>query len=599
MSGRCMGQKSKPSNIISNSIRSLIDHTSPSHKKRLAILSALIFLSAILDVVGLAAVLPLIKAGTDMNVIHSNAYLNTLYTSLDFSTERNFVLFLITILFGYFIFKTLFGIFVNWLQARLSSDITVHIARDQFSKYFLLDYLDYSQIRSSMMVKNVLYNPTSYTQWIIQPLMMLFSETIIVLLIIGAIAYYDLFLFSFVLVTIGPATYLVYRGLRKQSGRVGVGIDQVFPYALSSLTEAITGYVDIKLANKLKFYSDRFLRHNKDYQDLQQKAYLLNQIPLRSNEVIALLGIILIFLYALFLAAPGTDVIILVGAFAAAAYRLMPSINRILNSMMYLNKNQVSIDNLYLYDNLPSHESISDAIIPFKFEKDISFNNISFTFPRSEKPVLDEISFSISKGESVGFIGSSGSGKTTLMNLLLRFYHEQNGSIKVDGKALTDDDTGYWRSLIGYVKQDVFLIDGSIRENITLGDPDFDKERLDQAIQQASLDGLVKNLPNGLDSQIGERGSNLSGGQRQRIGIARSLYRNAEILVFDEATSALDSETENEVTEAINALSGSNKTVFIIAHRVTTLRNCDKIYELKNGKIDGQYTYSQVIERVL
>jgi ABC-type multidrug transport system fused ATPase/permease subunit len=213
--------------------------------------------------------------------------------------------------------------------------------------------------------------------------------------------------------------------------------------------------------------------------------------------------------------------------------------------------------------------------------------------------VINDLSIEVRKGESVGFVGSSGSGKTTLMNLLLRFFIEDSGSITVDGKKLDRQCTSQWRKLIGYVKQDVFIMDGTIRENITLGDPEYDEEELWSAVKQASLDTFVRSLPNGLDTEVGEKGSNLSGGQRQRIGIARSLYRKAEILVFDEATSALDSDTENEVTEAINALSATNKTMFIIAHRVTTLRNCDRIYDLKDGKVDGIYSYEQVIERVI
>jgi ATP-binding cassette, subfamily B, bacterial PglK len=592
-----MSKKKNNPNVIIKSVKSLIKHTSSKQKKRLSILSILIFLSAIFDVVGLAAVLPLIKAGTDPEMIHSNFYLNKLFVICNFSNENYFVLFLISILLGYFLFKTAFGISVNWFQARLSSNITVFISRNQFSKYFMLDFIDYNRIKSSIMIRNILYNPTSYTQWIVQPLLMILSESIIVILIIGAIAYYDIFLFIFVLATIGPATYVVYKGLKNKSSQVGIGMNQVFPYAISSLTEAISGYIDLKLADKLTFYREKFLRHYKDFQDLQQKAYLLNQIPLRTNEVIALMGIILIFVYAMFLAEPGTDVIMLVGAFAAAAYRLMPSINRILNSMMYLNKNQVTVDNLDLFENLINKEASTTTGIQFPFKNSIAFEKISFSFPDMDMPVLDEVSLEVKKGEKIGFVGTSGSGKTTLMNVLLRFYNEDSGGLKVDGTSLTHKHTQHWRSLIGYVKQDVFIIDGTILENIVLGDPDYDDDRLNLAIKQASLEGLVNTLGNGLNSLVGEKGNNLSGGQRQRIGIARSLYREAEILVFDEATSALDSDTENEVTEAMNALSTINKTVFIIAHRVTTLRNCDRIYELKDGKIDGVYSYDELIKR--
>jgi len=587
------------SNSLFHALKSVKEQTNPAQKKKLAGLSLLIFLSAIFDVVGLAAVLPLISAGSDSTVIHSNQYLSAVYNYFGFTTDRNFILFLILCLLGYFLFKTAFGIFVNWLQARVTADVAVHITDNQFKKYYKLDYLDYNSVKSSVMIRNILYNPTSYVQWIIQPLMMLLSESFIVLLIVTSIAIYNVTLLGFIIVTIGPATYFVYRALRKRSTRIGQGIDDVFPYAISSLTEAINGYIDIKLAGKEAHYRSRYMRHLKDYQELQQSAYLLSQIPLRTNEVIALLGIILIFVYALFIENGSHDVLIMVGAFAAAAYRLMPSMNRILNSMMYLNKNQTSINNLYIYDHLLKEEAEIKMDKPVSFKKNITFSHVSFAFPGTQTPVLKEIDFEVRKGEKIGFVGSSGSGKTTLMNVLLRFYKENEGQILVDGIPLNVENTAFWRSLIGYVKQDIFLMDGSIKDNITLGDKEVDSSRLDLVIKQASLEEFVNSLPQGVNSSIGEKGSSLSGGQRQRIGIARSLYRNAEILIFDEATSALDTRTEQEVTESIDALSETHKTIFIIAHRITTLKSCDRIYELKNGRIEGVYSYKDLIEKVI
>jgi ATP-binding cassette, subfamily B, bacterial PglK len=586
-------------NSFLNAVRSIQKHTNRAHKRQIAVLSVLTFLSAIFDVVGLAAVLPLIKAGTDPAVIHSNEYLNGVYTYFGFESEKYFVLFLIGILLVLFIFKTLFGIFVNWLQARLIAKIAVYITKNQYEKYYRLDFLDFNSIRSSFKIRNILYNPTSYVQWIIHPMTMIISEMFIVLLIVGAIAYYDLFLLTFIVLTIGPATYVVYRALKKKGTRIGIGIDQVFPYTLSSLNESIQGYVDVKLSGSEERYQNRFLRHLKNYQEMMQSASLLAQIPLRTNEVVALLGIILIFLYALFISGADTDVLLLVGAFAAAAYRLMPSMNRILNSFTFINKNQVSIYNLDLYEDLMKNESgdLNSGLV--SFEKSISFRQVAFSFPGASSPVIKNLDFEVKKGEKVGFVGSSGSGKTTLMNILLRFYKETSGELLVDGKPLVKAQTNHWRSLIGYVKQDIFLLDGTIRENITLGDPEYDEQRLQEAVAQASLQDLVASLPQGLDSPIGEKGANLSGGQRQRIGIARSLYRNAQILIFDEATSALDTTTENEVTEAIDSLSGINKTVFIIAHRITTLKNCDRIYELSNGEIAGIHSYRELIARVV
>lgn len=213
--------------------------------------------------------------------------------------------------------------------------------------------------------------------------------------------------------------------------------------------------------------------------------------------------------------------------------------------------------------------------------------------------MLKDINLKIKKGEKIGIVGSSGSGKTTLMNVLLRFYYEDHGAIRIDGVKLGPEHLIDWRKKIGYVKQDIFLLDATIRENIAFGEGIIDDHRLALAIKQASLEKFIESLPEGLETNIGEKGSKLSGGQRQRISIARSLYRNADILIFDEATSALDNQTELEVTESIDSLSEVNKTIFIIAHRVTTLRNCDRIYDLKEGAIAGIYSYTELVEKII
>jgi ABC-type multidrug transport system fused ATPase/permease subunit len=380
-------QKSTESrrNALFIALRSIRKHTSPAQKRKLAVLSILVFISAVLDVVGLAAVLPLIKAGSEPGIIHSNESLNQIYTFLNFSSEKNFILLLIVLLFSYFIFKTIFGIFVNWVQARLAADIAVYITQKQFSKYYKLGFLDFNSIKSSLIIRNTFYNPTTYVQWIITPLTVILSESFIVLLVVSAIAYYDIFLLGFIMFTIGPATYTVYMLLKNRGARIGNGIDQVFPYALSSLTEAINGYVDIKISGKEEHYRVRYLKHLKNYQELQQSNYLLGQIPHRTNE---LLGIVLIFLYAIFLTDKQTDILIMVGAFAAAAYRLMPSMSRLLHSFMYLNNNKKTVENLDAYEDLLKDEVPSANPVDVSFNKSIVFNKVTFKFPKVKKSVL-------------------------------------------------------------------------------------------------------------------------------------------------------------------------------------------------------------------
>lgn len=590
-------EKDHGDGTIGKAIRSLNGHLNPAQRRKMLGLMVLIFISAIFDVFGLASILPLVQMATDTTGTR-NAYMQQLYDTLHFHDNKSFLLFLILAVFVFFLLKSAFGFFVNFLQTRFSGEIANHLTRKQFNKYFNLDFNSFTSLKSSVVTHHIFNTPLSYVNWVVLPLIMLASEGMIVLLIVGGIACYDIKLFAFIAIIVGPASWLIYYILRNRSTRVGAEMNRLFPLSLGTLTQTIGGYIDIKLADKESVYRDKFLRLQRRYQNLEMTSYLYNLVPLRANEVVALSGVVLIFLYAIFITDNSAKAIVMVSLFAAAAYRLMPSLNRIVSSLVYIRKNMTSIAILDMYEDL-AYDRKEEKGSPISFNKTIELSNLSYRFPGKDKDVLKKINLEIRKGEKIGIIGSSGSGKTTLMNVVLRFLEESTGQIIVDGQPLRADQTRAWRNMIGYVKQDIFLMDASIRENITFGDEHVDEERLRAAVSQASLDALVRALPEGMNSQIGERGSQLSGGQRQRISIARSLYRNAEILIFDEATSALDNQTELEVSESIDSLSEAHKTIFIIAHRITTLRNCDRIYELSEGQVVGVYKYADLVERVV
>lgn len=580
-------------------LKSLGIHLDASQHRKTAILIVLTFMSAIFDVFGLAAILPLVKLATTPSAIHTNQYMRYLFDTLGFSNDTSFLLFVILSVLAFYIMKSIFGIFVNYLQVKFSARLAYSITRKQFNKHFNLDFHRFTSMKSSVIINHILNNPLSYVTWVVLPIIMIISESFIVLLIVIGIAWYDLELLLFIAAIIGPATWLVYRLLQNRVTYIGAEMDRLYPLALGSLTQTITGYIDIKLSNREAFYRDVFLKSQRRYHNLNMASYLPNLIPLRANELIALLGIVLIFIYALLITHHSEEAIIMVSLFAAAAYRLMPSLNRIVTSLMSISKNMSAINNLAIFPELNFEMPPDNHVEPLPFQHTIEITNLSFRFPNSEQDVLKKLNMTVKKGEKIGIVGASGSGKTTLMNVILRFYEERSGSISIDGTRVTKENTDNWRALMGYVKQDIFLLDASIRDNITFGDIHPDEDRLKQAIRLSSLEQLVKELPEGENTIIGERGSRISGGQRQRISIARSLYRNASILIFDEATSALDNQTEQEVSEAIDSLSDADKTIFIIAHRITTLKNCDRIYELSDGEIKGVYSYQELLEKVL
>jgi ABC-type multidrug transport system fused ATPase/permease subunit len=587
------------SGALREAVRSLGIHLNSGQKRNMAILLGLIFMSALVDVFGIASILPLVKLAESPAIIHSYPYLDSIYNYLGFENDRSFLLFSILSVLVFFILKSAFGLFVTYVQTRFSSNAAFDITKKQFNKYFNLSYHDFSGYKSSVITHHIINNPVSYATWVLMPLIQIASELMIVLLIVTGIAVYDFKLFLLIAAIIGPSTWGVYALLRGRTTRIGSQLDKLYPKSLITLQQTINGYIDVKLANKEQYYRDVFLRFQRQYHKMNMSLYLQNQVPMRANELVAVMGIILIFLYAIFLTDNQGNAVLMVSLFAAAAYRLMPSINRITSSLVYIQTNLMAIRNLSTHRELvhdPGREKNQEKIV---FNNDIHLRDLTFRFTASNHDTLKGIDIKVNKGEKIGIIGSSGSGKTTLMNIVLRFYRETGGGVYIDNTKLTVSHTRAWRNMIGYVKQDIFLLDGSIRDNIVFGDENPDEQRLSMAVKMASLQGLINSLPDGLDTMIGEKGSRLSGGQRQRISIARSLYRNAQILIFDEATSALDNQTEQEVSEAIDSLSDIHKTVFIIAHRITTLRNCDRIYELEDGRVKGVYKYPELLEKVL
>lgn len=555
--------------------------------------------SSILDVIGLASLIPVMMVASEPGGVVKNKYFGAAYSALGFQSERSFLLALVGVLLVFFLLKNLFSVWVNYVQTKFTADIGLDILQSQMHKYMNLPFWYFNDLGSGNLINSVVNIPIGYVTGILRVIVVFFSESIIVFVIIISILLYKPILIGLLAAILTPTLLVTYRAMRSRSQQIGEGLNKYRPLAYTISTNLFTGFIELKLANKQHRLRQELLENQRVVQNLDATAYLYSLLPLRIIEMAAIMGVLIIFLYAILFPNSSGNLITLVGLFGAAAYRLMPSINRILTAMVSLKQFQYTVEDLEKFRGDEFNEAPHPHQLPLPFKQTLAFEHVSFSFPGATEPALKDVNVTIRKGEKVGFIGSSGSGKTTLMNILLRFYREQSGHITIDGQPLTAQHLQAWHGIIGYVKQDTFLMDGSIKDNITLGDKEVDEERLRYALEQASLQQFVAGLPEGVDTQIGERGSKLSGGQRQRIGIARAMYKKIEVLVLDEATSALDNETEREVSEAINNLSHTDITILIIAHRITTLRECDRIFELKNGKVWAEHQYNELIQKVI
>lgn len=570
----------------------------PAQKRQAIGIILLSIITSFTEVLGLATLVPIVMVCAEPGGVFKHKYFRVLYEGLHFQSEPSFIISLLVGIVVFFILKSLFAIWVNYVQARFTSQIGRDVIESQLHKHMGLKFWRLNDLGSAKLINSSINIPNGYLHSLLRQLVAMASEMVIALGILGGLLAYNPELVVILAVVLVPPMILTYRFTRNKVQQMQSRTNALWLVSLSYISDLFAGFIELRLARRQQNYMEGVLRNQGEAYSIDAVNNVYTQVPQKVIELTAILGVVVILLYSVLVNGVSANMIGLVGAFAVAAYRLMPSMNRILSSIVTIKANQFILDDIESYRNAESQEPVHAVQQPLIFKRSLELQNLTFSFPGSGKPALSHLDIKIAKGEKIGFIGTSGSGKTTLMNVLLRFYTEDKGHILVDGVPLDSQNIDGWHRIVGYIKQDTFLMQASIRDNITLGEKDPDEQRLTYAVEQASLSSVVQNLEKGLDTFIGERGSKLSGGQRQRIGIARALYKRAEVLIMDEATSALDNETEREVNEAISKLSQTNITILIVAHRLTTLRECDRVYELSHGELIAEHQYEALLERI-
>lgn len=576
---------------------------SKQQKVRVIIIGIMMVIGAFLETLGVGLILPLVTAITSPDIIETNKYAKTVCEFFDLHTTRTFMIVVIVALIIVYIFKNLYLFFEYYVQYRFICNNRFAVQCKLMDVYLHRPYEYFLNAESGEIIR-VITGDVGSTFVLLHTVLSFFTEAFVSIALIITIIAADPFMASLLAVVLGSMMFLIGKLVKPVLKRAGLKYQQNAGKMNKWLLQSITGIKEIKVAGKEKYFWEQFSKYGKRAIDSEKKNNVLGTVPRLAIEAFGISAMLAVIAILMWTGREVDTMLPQLSAFAMAAVRLMPSVNRMsssLNSMSYL---EPALDKMLEHLTVakkwvterdgevrvePRERCGASGDQGIALDWQIELVDITYFYPNAEVSVLEHANMVIPIGKSIGIVGASGSGKTTAIDILLGLLQPQGGQVLVDGVDIQTDYDG-WLSHLGYIPQMIFMLDDTIRANVAFGIPakEVSDEQVWKALEEAQLKEFVQSLPDGLDTTIGERGVRLSGGQRQRIGIARALYTDPELLIFDEATSALDNETEAAIMESINALHGK-KTLVIIAHRLTTIEGCDMVYRVENGKIEREH----------
>jgi len=571
-----------------------IDLLTPAERRRAIMLLGLVIAMALLDVIGMASVMPFLAVMANPGMISTYDTLNQLYTRMAFASTDEFLYFLGLVSFSLLVVAALVRIGGQYAVNRYTQMRTHSIGVRLLDTYLRRPYAFYLNRHTGDLAKSLLSEVSQLASQVFTPLSQAIAHSISLIALLILLVIVDPVVALIMATVLGGSYSLVYLTIRRYLGRVGIGRVNANQVRFQVVAEALGGIKPVKLLGREATYVDRFSAASREIARVQSINATLSSAPKFVIEAIAFGGIILLTLglmahYGGHQAGALGKVLPLLGLYAFVGYRMLPAVQAIYSAITLLRFGAAALAGIHAdfagRDGLPLLPREPAQALPARAT--VELRGVTFTYDNAAGAGIKGIDLKIPIGSTLGIVGSTGAGKTTLVDVLLGLLQPQSGEIRVDGVVVTPENLRSWQADLGYVPQDIFLVDASVSENIALGVPasSIDQDRVRECARMAQiLDFIEGELPQAFKTSVGERGVRLSGGQRQRIGIARALYNDPAIIIFDEATSALDNLTEQEVMRAVAALSGQ-KTVIMIAHRMSTVRNCDRIAVLQKGKL--------------
>lgn len=565
----------------------------PGERRAAIALMALMLVSMALEMLGIGIIVPGLGMLASGQKVATTPAAEAWLAYLGSPSQKQLILYGIVALLALYAFKALFLLYAGWKQAQFISRIQSRIAAQLFATYLAQPWTFHLNRNSAELIRNI--NETGALANSCSAMLSMIAESLVFIGVLGLLLWFEPVGALSVGLVLGVATWILQSVTQGRLQRWGGLYWSYVNTGNRLIHEGMQGAKDIKVLGCEETLIDRFHEAKRNQALYGARHLLCGQIPRLWFEVIAVVALCVLTAILLQQGKSPKEMIPVLGLFAAAAFRLLPSVNRLVTGMQGVRFTAAIVNSLYADLMLPRPHASELSVVPLSFSDELVIDALSYRYPLAASNALEGVTLRIPHGSSIGLIGGSGAGKSTLVDVILGLLTPTSGRVLVDGIDIQSNIRG-WQSIIGYVPQTIFLADDTLRRNVAFGLPEelIDDDAVRRALRAAQLESFVAELPEGWNTGVGERGVRLSGGQRQRIGIARALYHDPQVLVLDEATSALDTETEAGVMADVEALHGA-KTLIIVAHRLSTVRNCDVLYRFERGRVAQAGSFAEVI----
>ena len=580
---------------VSSTAHKLWRVLNPTQRRGAAVVLGLAFLGMVMETLGVGLVIPALAVMTQPDIATRYPRLAPVLAVLGNPSQGRLVVIGMSLLVAIYAVKALFLALLGWRQMRLVYGVQAELSERLFTSYLRQPYAFHLQRNSAQLIRNAVTETNVFAQTVLMSALSVVAESLVAMGITLLMFVVEPMGTLAVIGILGGAVLAFHRVSRGWISRWGLGRQEHEGQRIQHLQQGLGGVKDVKLLGRESDFLAEFGRHNAGYARVGGRFGFVTQLPRLWLEFLAVAGLAALVLVMIWRGRAIESLLPALGLFGVGAFRLMPSANRILSGVQNMRYGWPVVSVLYAELRGLPPTSPPDRGEPLRFQDALRLEDVSFRYPTAATPALSGVKLEIARGSSVGFIGSTGAGKSTLVDTLLGLLVPDAGRVTVDGVDIQDNVRG-WQDQIGYVPQSIFLTDDTLRRNVAFGVPDseIDDAAVRRVVRAAQLEGMVAALPAGLATVVGERGIRLSGGQRQRIGIARALYHNPSVLVLDEATSSLDTDTERDVMDTVRSLRG-DKTLVIVAHRLSTVAQCDRLFRLDGGRVVEEGAVADVL----